>query len=991
MSGGGTTISTSETRIEALQIQSSAYGVTLPVVYGLARLSGNMLWYGDFKAVAHTSVQEIGGKGGGGHVHAESTTYTYSASVIMGLCEGPATAVYRVWRGKKVYASPAELELSVAWGNIGQSVWPYLSGSFAAQALGYSGIHYVYGRDYDLAAQASVENHSFEVQGLPVYGFNAFDASPVAATFDLLTNTRYGAAFPIAQVANMDNWYNYCQAAGLGMSLALTEQITAAEFITRMASLTNTAPIWAASGLKFVPYGDTALVANGASYTPNNTPLYDLADDDFCPHDGGDPVRVQRKPQADAYNSIKLEWHNRANYYNLEIAQAKDSASIDAFGLREAAAVQAHWVCDPNVAQTIVQLLLQREINVRNTYEFSLPWTKALLEPMDLVTLTDSALGFSKLAVRIIEVNESENDEIDIVAEDFPLGAASATLYPNQVGGGFQHNYAVDPGSVSEPVIFEAPSERTSSGLEVYAAVSGNTANWGGCGVWVSVDGTNYKRQGTLYGGARYGYLTAAMGTTGNAQVLLQGLGGQLLSGSALDAAALSTLCWVAGVDGGEYFSFQTASLTGSNAYTLSGLVRAAYLNTLQAHAGGAKFVRVDDALAKSGPLTGEMIGQTLSFKFTSFNLYGAAEQSLANVPAFAYTVTGAQAKLPPPDMQGLQIDGAGVLSWAPYSQQAVPDLAGYVFSFCYGNNPALAAAAPLHDGIVTESPWLPVRRPGGQVTLFGQVIDTFGVKSRNPAIIITDLGAPVIANVLETIDFDAQGYPGTLTGATVSGGDVLATVTTAAWAVDTTLPAWAPDTSLPAWPAAMYATLQYTTNVVNLGSALKGSAMTLQMTTQGSGLTVEYRLTGPGPAWPSVTTGSAWPSVITGAAWPAPGPWLAWPGQLDAQNTGYQLRITLDGGTLQGRINTLALVIDAPDIEEQVNDLVLAIGGTVVPHTKPFTAIKSITVGLQAGVSGAVGIDINKSNNLAPVVRALNNTGAAVAGASADFRLKGY
>src|SRR4051794_17132116 len=92
---GGKTISTSATRIEALNIQSSTYGATIPWVRGVQRIPGNLLWYGNFTAVPHT--QKTGGKGGGGST---STTYSYTASLMMSLCHGVVTDIPRVWKGK---------------------------------------------------------------------------------------------------------------------------------------------------------------------------------------------------------------------------------------------------------------------------------------------------------------------------------------------------------------------------------------------------------------------------------------------------------------------------------------------------------------------------------------------------------------------------------------------------------------------------------------------------------------------------------------------------------------------------------------------------------------------------------------------------------------------------------------------------------------------------------------------------------------------------
>jgi len=184
---------------------------------------------------------------------------------------------------------------------------------------------------------------------------------------------------------------------------------------------------------------------------------------------------------------------------------------------------------------------------------------------------------------------------------------------------------------------------RSLTGLEVYTAVNGASSAWGGCRVWVSLDGVGYKLAGHISGGARYGKLTASMlSTDAAAAVSLAGQGGVLLSGSAADVAALSTLLWV----DGEYMAYQTATLSGAGAYSLTGIKRAAYYTKAAAHASGADWVRVDDAVASSGPLDPSFVGKTLYFKFTSFNVYGAGEQNLADVMAYS-TVVKAAAQAP--------------------------------------------------------------------------------------------------------------------------------------------------------------------------------------------------------------------------------------------------------------------------------------------------------------------------------------------------------
>lgn len=727
----GKTISTSETKVEALKLQSSAYGVTIPMVWGVTRISGNMLWYGGFKAVPHTTTQ--GGKGGG--VRMQNTTFTYLASVMMGLCQGPIAGIPRIWRGKKLYSggvTPSQvltategytppgsgamtytlahggtyvgmvavtgttgwgvdlysynlaqgtdytvsggvltilaesqrgialsvqyqytsgaivntalagLGLSFKAGAVGQAVWSALS-AFPTQKLGYSGLAYVAGQDYDLGTGAQVENHMFEVVGSMAYhlGSSVPDVDPSVMLRSLLTHAQGGAGMPPQLLDAWAAWSDYCVAAGLLVSPAITEQVAAAEVVRLAGKLTNTGPVWSGGRLKMVPYADSAESGNGRTFTPNTTPVYELDDTCYTPRNGDDPpVTVRLKSPAARFNHLKVEFLNRGNQYNIEIAEAKDQADIDANGLRtDPTTVVAHWICEPAVARRVAQTLLQRSLFVGNEYVAPLPWHYALLEPMDLITLADARLEMAALPARIIVIEEAEDGDLTITAEDYPPGTASAALYPSQAGAGYTHDYNADPGSVQTPVIFEAPGPLSATGLEICVAVTGLGAAWGGCHVHASTDGSNYRQIGTVYGGSRYGKLGAAI-SGGNLPVVLES--GQLASGSAGDAAALNTLCYIGG-SAPEYCAYQTATLTSALHYTLSGLVRGAYRsNAASAHAVNDAFVRVDDAVARSGTLDVGRIGDTVYVKCTSFNIYGGGEQDLSAATAYTHVITGA-------------------------------------------------------------------------------------------------------------------------------------------------------------------------------------------------------------------------------------------------------------------------------------------------------------------------------------------------------------
>ena len=172
-----------------------------------------------------------------------------------------------------------------------------------------------------------------------------------------------------------------------------------------------------------------------------------------------DPVRITRSTPADATNSIQLECLDRSNSYNTAVVEAFDQAAIELYGIRRDGSLKARAIVDPvNVAPIVAQLMLQRALLFRNTYSFRLGWRYCLLEPMDLVQITDACLGVSALTVRITAVEEDSEGTLSITAEDFFGGYSTASLYPKQSGAGYIPNWSSPPGDINPPVIFEPPA-----------------------------------------------------------------------------------------------------------------------------------------------------------------------------------------------------------------------------------------------------------------------------------------------------------------------------------------------------------------------------------------------------------------------------------------------------------------------------------------------------------------------------------------------------
>ncbi|QNW93706.1 hypothetical protein IC800_11700 [Acinetobacter seifertii] len=634
---GSTTISTTDTRINSMRIQQSAYGLCQPLVYGKTRIAANMFWYGDFLATPHTTVTKSGGKGGGSKT--SNTTFSYSASLMLGLCENQIKKIGLIWVDKEQYVPKQEgsitldpidqLKFELYDGN-NNPPWGWLVSKHPDQAINYPYLGYVACANYEMGNSASLSNHNFEVISTITLSETIDDANPADVIEDFITHPRYGAA-PDLNMADLSEFRTYCRAANLLISPAFTEQRAAYETINEIVESVNCAVVPSPDGLKIKSFGDSALTGNGITFTPDLTPVYHLTDDDFI--DDEEPVQVRRSRDTDAYNHVQIEYINRYNQYNTETVEAKDQANIEMFGLRTEDPVENHFFCEPKIARHAAQLRLQRLLYVRNEYEFRLGWKYCRLEPMDIVTLTDPVLGLNHFLVRITRIEEDEEGMLTVTAEELAVGSRSAIEYDLQASNGYQGGNE-EAGNVNAPAIFEPPLGLSNGQNQVWIAVSGGI-NWGGCNVWVSLDDTTYEMIGTVYGSARYGQLVTGIDSDDTAMQVELNTSSQIFSGTLEDAQADQTLCKV----GDEYFNYQVATLNGTGLYTLSDVLRGRFADA-QNHSAGEPFVRLDKAIFNYG-FNQNLIGKQIFLKFTSFNGLERKEQTLDEVTAYSYTLSG--------------------------------------------------------------------------------------------------------------------------------------------------------------------------------------------------------------------------------------------------------------------------------------------------------------------------------------------------------------
>lgn len=94
-------------RLGDLKVQSSAYGNTIPRIYGSYRIAGNMIWSKPIRETVHKKKSKSGGKGGGSQ-KVTQITYTYSQSFAIAICDcedgREIVSIRKIWaNGELIY------------------------------------------------------------------------------------------------------------------------------------------------------------------------------------------------------------------------------------------------------------------------------------------------------------------------------------------------------------------------------------------------------------------------------------------------------------------------------------------------------------------------------------------------------------------------------------------------------------------------------------------------------------------------------------------------------------------------------------------------------------------------------------------------------------------------------------------------------------------------------------------------------------------------
>ncbi|MBV8735912.1 MAG: hypothetical protein JO007_01380, partial [Alphaproteobacteria bacterium] len=251
--------------VASLHYQTSQKGAAIPLVYGANRIAVNLLDYQNFNVRGKSAKGGKGGivGGGGGKAGGQAN---YQVDFTAGLCQGPVNNFGLLWYNKTVTTLEGGTGISFSTvGSDGQATDSYWTINYPNNAINYSGTAFFTGDQYQLGQSPALPNFNVEIYGLE-YGTapNGCDANPANIIIDLLTNSRYGAEFPPANLdisGSLADYANYCNAVGFMLAPIYDSQQAASQMLAEIAAVTNSAVVWSGDLLKIIPYGDKPLSA----------------------------------------------------------------------------------------------------------------------------------------------------------------------------------------------------------------------------------------------------------------------------------------------------------------------------------------------------------------------------------------------------------------------------------------------------------------------------------------------------------------------------------------------------------------------------------------------------------------------------------------------------------------------------------------------------------------------------------------------------------
>ena len=613
-------------KMQNISLTGSAEGTSLPVIFGMARIGGNII---DFAGWREHRTRSGGGKGGGPTVE----EYTYSTDIDIMICPGAIRHLHRIYANNEIIAEwdgtqwvkgkKVRFEsITVYTGTETQNADPTFYAIHGALTSAHRGIaHVVIKNLYIDKWGNNWPNLEFEVwAGVPYESTNLFTESIVSsADFDKILPLSLIVKSILLQcdlteaqidVTDIEELYTYGHTfSGDADAQQMLQEIRDVYHIDILDS------------------GGKVVAKRRPQDIDFTIPSYwvGVSTDGDPPED---PISFTRVDELQLPTSITLTFRSPDNNFQTSTAIFRYSLP----GSERPENRSAEICLSIPQASEILRTMIYTSRVEGTVANFTLPMRYSQVSPGDLISTTyviDGIETIFTLRVKSVSAGAPGHLEIQAVITNSDL---YVDLY-NLLG---DDSYVPGTGSVISPPgdtlwsLFDVPAARDSdaSSRVVYMGAAGDGGSWSGiiirAGDTLGADSFSYdsgysSRRFDIRRGSSIGQCltTLSSGRIGvwdsvNSLTVEMQPGVELESLDPLEVLNYRNFALV----GQEYIGFTTATLVATNVYQLSGLLRGLRGTewAVDSHGADEPFLVLDDFVNPVG-MNASMVGQSMTMR----------------------------------------------------------------------------------------------------------------------------------------------------------------------------------------------------------------------------------------------------------------------------------------------------------------------------------------------------------------------------------------
>ncbi len=579
-------------RLGDLTVQSSAYGQTVPLLYGTVRAAGNVIWSTGLIETRREESQKVSGGKGGGSTRVTNVTYLYSVSLAVALSARPIHSIRRVWAdGKLLRDGMGRLAVDglmrVYTGNEAQAPDPIIEAREGiGQAPAYRGLAYVVFENLALAEYANrIPNLTFEVIA---------DDGGVVLLSTVVSDLTARADLAAVDVEGL---------AGTIHGYALSRSMTYVQALEFLAAVYAFDMVERDQKLYFKSLNRSAVAT--------------IDRNDLLRLERGTPLSIGRRQDIDLPREVVVRYIDKDRDYQLGLQRAKRSVTHGLSVLEQ----DMPLVSDATMAKRTAETLLARHWLERQTYSFALGMAHARLMQGDVVALKQDDRIIDSVLLVEADCNGSTIQFQGVSYSPHIYDSAAAA------DGGAVPPQVIPDLADTEVYLLNLPA-LSGSDLGVphlYMAASSSTTEWRGATLFRSIDaGESYDWVTATSIPALAGVAITALGN-GPVDYWDEGAGVVIeLFNPSMTLEARTMLAVLNGANGAlignEIIQFRNATMDGDGRYVLTGLLRGrrGTEHHVGSHGVGERFLLLEPSSLQSIPISFSAVGRTDFYKIVS-------------------------------------------------------------------------------------------------------------------------------------------------------------------------------------------------------------------------------------------------------------------------------------------------------------------------------------------------------------------------------------